>query len=1574
MRTVENKNPLDLFHPSVREWFAREFGEPTPPQALAWPSIARRSHVLIHAPTGAGKTLAAFLWAINELQDEPPTGQAARSPGKSGKRRANDEKILRSAQDDVQPGPLAGVRVLYVSPLKALNYDIERNLRAPLAGIQKIARARELNIPEIRVGVRTGDTPARDRAAMVRRPPQILITTPESLYLILTSPVARRILRTVRTVIVDEIHAVCGSKRGVHLALSLERLERLSPEFQRIGLSATQRPLEEVARFLGGQRIASDGGMKRFEPRPVEIVDAAYRKPLDLSVVGMPEAALGEAAGSVWPRLIPSLLDDIQSHRTTLVFCNSRMQAERTADRLNAQLTLEDAGRQSVGEPALAPGGAPIGEGLMGTGLGAGIFKAHHGSISDEVRHELEEDLKAGRLPALIGTSSLELGIDIGSIDLVVQLQSPKSVGRGLQRVGRSGHKVGETTVGRIYATHNEDLLECAVVARGMAEGKVEAVRTPTNSLDVLAQQIVAAVSVQDWRQDEMYDLVRCAYPYRDLDRASFESVLKLVSGRYSTQHYRPLRPRVFWDPESGLLSALPGARLQAMANAGAIIDHGEFAVYLADGKTRIGELDEEFVWETREGDVFTLGSQVWRAMEILDDRVIAEPAPGDLPRMPFWKGEYPWRPFELSLKLARMRSDLATRLAPFVDSDDDPPHVMEWLRKEFRLDEAGARQAIGYVRRQLRTMGAISSDRTVIVETYADSVGDLRLVIHSPFGGKVNAAWAIAIASVITERTGVTPDMQVSDDGMMFRIAEAETPVPDDLIRRLTPAEVRERLLADLQDSPVFGALFRANATRALLMPASPGRRRTPFWMQRRRAKDLLSIARQFPDFPILLETYRDCLEDALDLSALNTVVERVHAGEIRVVNVETRVPSPVAQSLNWAFTNVYLYEWDTPKAERAAHALRLDRAALSALFKDPSFAGILRSEAVTEVQSEIARTAPGFKVRSAIELAQLLEEAGDLMFEEIADRCEGDAAAWLRELEGRGLARAVDVPGPGGNERRWIPVGQAEDLLSAFEEGRGSEAGREALKRLVARHLRRQAPVTIDDLRTRYPVARRDLEEILAALETEQAAVWGYFLPDTASPQWAGPDVIERMQRRSLAILRKEVRPVSPLRYAGEVRRLHGLTGDASSQFMNSATNCLDVLAGLPLPRELWNEIVFPSRLGAGWHAGIDALIRSGDYVWVALQDEARSPMVTVFPRNRGNSYLPDSFLEYLGQAPAEVTSAGRTVFEFLKGEGVATSPDLRAAFSGMSVSQLRDALRELAINGLVTADSWGVLDALFATSLHRARDHAESRQEGGRMQEARRSAARAIREASAALPSDVKWSLTTRYAVLGPANTTGREQAATRARALAARHGVVSRRSVDVEGNRWTWGAVLSELGLLEMRGSVRRGYFVAGLPGLQYAFPESVESLRRGRDGDSKVEFVNAADPAYILDRSVLEVLPEPPALLTGVVRVPSTWVGFMADVPVFVAGDSGRRIRCDISEAGRGQRADAIIQALRNLAVSLGGRLTVEIWNERPVLDTVGAEFLTAAGFRRDYPGMTFDAVQARALQASSQTS
>jgi len=1549
---------LGLFLPWVADWFREEVGEPTPPQTQAWPSIASGTHTLIHSPTGSGKTFAAFMWALNSLFSN--SGEVTDSTGKS------------------QPG----IRTLYVSPLKALNNDIERNLRAPLRGIQEYALDHAVKVPEVRSAVRTGDTSQSERRAMVKKPPDILITTPESLYLILTSPVARDILRTVETVILDEIHTVSGSKRGAHLSLSLERLEQLSPGFQRIGLSATQRPLDEVARFLGGQSMAKDGS---FSPRPVTVVDAEYPKKLSLQVMGMPIKTGGGHDRSVWPGVIPQILEDVQRHDTTLIFTNSRRQAERTADRLNAQLltNMEEAG-YDMGD-ANTPS-FPHSSSVFASGAEDGPFRAHHGSMSNEARREMEEELKDGLLPALIGTSSLELGIDIGTIDLVVQLQSPKSVTRGLQRIGRSGHMVGQTSHGKLYATHNEDLLESAVVAHGMVHQQVEEVYTPQNALDVLAQQIVASVAMEDWSANDLYRVTLGSYAYHALQRSSFDSVLQLVSGKYPRHLFKSLRARIHWDQANGMLFALPGSRLQALNNAGTITNSGGFPVYLGDGTTRIGELDEEFVFETHPGDAFLLGSQIWRVSEIQDDRITVEAAPGALPRMPFWKGDYPWRPHDLSVSLAAFRAEIAERVTPYVHTEEDPPSIIRWLRDEYFLDDAGARQALGYVRRQLRAAGAISSNRTILVETYQDALGDRRMVIHSPFGGRVNAPWSIALAAALRERTGVDPEVQVGDDGILLRVPESDAPLPMDIVTELDVDDVRERVLAGLVDSAVFTARFRGNAQRALLMPGRAGGRRTPFYLQRLRARDLLAVARNIPDFPILIETFRDVLEDEMDMPALERVVARVQSGEINVTTFVSQMPSPVAQALNFDFNELYMYEWDAPKAERSLQAFQLDRAALAALFRDPSFAGLLRPDAVEEVTGAVARTHAGSRARSRDELAQLLEELGDLTADEIVDRCDVDASeslGWLRELESSGRVRELALP---DGEMRWVITARAPEYEAVFTGSGDRGVLRSALRALLAR----SGPISFLDIQRRYPWTSDDIQAVVDELAENGEALSGYFSEESGGSgviEWADEANLARIQARTLSLTRAEVTPVSPIAFQENVMRIQGITSGRSSSSNTDLRHALESLRGLALPASDLSALVLPSRVQKFSSAELDELFREGEIVWVMQPDVDGAARVRVMPRASGRLYLSDDELASIGSEPVGLPDHVSRVYDFLANEGVASSADLRSALSGLSLMDLRGALRDLAFRGLASADSWMALMGLLPDLQDSPVIPEARRADGGFRSMARRSggrrrgggsgstrardAARRVREATLALPPEARWSLTTRYAVLGPEVDAG-SRARARASALLERYGVVSRQTIDLENGDWAWGPIVSALSLMELRGAARRGYFVAGLPGLQFAMPSAVEDLRAKPPRTSRGPSVlSLRDPAYVMDRTLVEAIEDPEAsILLLSARRPGNYVVMSGGDPVLLVEENGARLRAT-TNLGLRRRVPAALKAFRDrrmAAAGMSGRVVVREWNGKPVLESDGRKLLAAAGFREDFPGMTYDAVAARAVR------
>lgn len=1493
---------LSAFLPATREWFSATLGAPTPPQVQGWPPIQRGAHTLILAPTGSGKTLAAFLSGIDQ--------------------------ILREL---IETPDAAGVRLLYISPLKALNNDVERNLRAPLEGIHKAALARGQRLPAVRVLVRTGDTPASARAQMVKHPPHILITTPESLYLMLTSPKAREMFRGTRAVIVDEIHTLVGNKRGTHLALSLERLEHLTgASVQRIGLSATVRPLEEAAAFLGGDRA-------------VTIVNAHYPKALDLEVVTAVDDFRYLPGETIWPSVIPKVLAEIYKNRTTLIFANNRRLAERTADRLNAQLAAEQSEEIEPGSvEALAPGGLARDRGMFAIGA-EGPFRAHHGSVSKEIRRKLEEDLKAGRLPALIGTSSLELGIDIGTVDTVIQLQSPRSVSQGLQRVGRSGHLVGQTSRGRIYATHREDLMEAAAIARGMLEQDVEFTYAPQNALDVLSQQVVAMVAMQDWPVADLFALVQRAYPYRGLSEASLRSVLEMLSGKYyfeasDARQASALRPKLAWDKPRDTLTAIPGTRMAAVSNSGTIPDTGAYGAYLADGKTKLGELDEEFVFETRPGDTFLLGSNVWRVTEIKDDRIIVADAAGATPRMPFWRGEYSHRPYELGQRIGRFRRDVVARLAT------DPSGVQEWLRRDYRLDTRSAFNLVEHVQRQLDAVGVISSDTTLVVESFENDAGDPHIVIHSPFGGRINGAWALALKSLIAERTRVTPEMQASDDGIIFRFPQSDREPPTDLAVALSPEAARERLLRELPGSAAFGAQFRMNASRALLLTKPAGAKRVPFWLQRLKAKDLLALTGRMGDFPMVVETYRDCLRDVFDVPHLEEVLVRIGSGEIQVVNIETATPSPIAAGLLYNFTSQYLYEWDAPKAERKINALALPRAALAELLKGTPLADLLKPEAVAEVSQRAQHRGPGLQPRTIEELVFLLREMGDLSADEIAARGPKEAEVWLKTLVDDGRIDAVPI----GAVARWAPAELVEEYEAAqLDGGRGDLAARE---RILRRYLRHSGPVVREVALARYPFEPAWLDATLSRL-TETGEVVRGAITAADRDEVCDAHLFEQIHRRTLTLLRKEAQAVPISAWADFLARWQHAHPGGRLRGLDGLRKVMRQLNGVALPGLIWERDALSARV-AGYARELDAL--SGELVWAG---EARG-QARLFFRGEGGYFLtpPD---------PSALSPGAKEVVDFLTAEGASYEADLRAGL-GLSAAALRAALTELAMAGFVTHDTFDALRRMLADDGLReaatrplsgleaelaARMSARQPQPAGTLRRppreeminARRRVSRAVaRDATA----EGRWSLVHRAGVLGPARDDA-AKAEGLAKALLARHGVLARESLAREALPWEWGQLFPLFERMEMRGEVRRGYFVAGLSGAQFALPEAVELLRAAAgSADSAVVLLCAPDPANVYGSETLDAL--------RFARVPSTHVALSGGRPAVVFADNGERITTSAEVS-----AEAIASALAAYVARPNAprRIRVTAWNGADVLGSPGAGLLKAAGFDRTPTGM-----------------
>ncbi|MGH2860226.1 MAG: DEAD/DEAH box helicase [Solirubrobacteraceae bacterium] len=1407
---------LDGFSPATRDWFTRAFAAPTPAQEQAWPAIASGDHVLISAPTGSGKTLAAFLWAIDRLA----SGRlAAASPAD------------QAAQPPDQTAQPPGISLVYVSPLKALSYDIDRNLRVPLRGIGA----------ELNVAVRSGDTPQRERQQMLRHPPDILITTPESLYLMLTGQ-AQRLFEHTRWCIVDEIHAVASTKRGAHLALTLERLSQVAQrgggrEPQRIGLSATQKPLEEVGRFMVGPS------------RRCRIVDAGVRKQLDLKIQvpvesmaapgDTPGAELDPLAGgteptinSIWPAMYPQLLSLVREHHSTIIFVNARRSAERLALRLNELAAAEDDGANR-----------PIRE----------IARAHHGSLAREERTIVEELLKAGELPCLVATSSLELGIDMGAVDLVIQVESPKSVARGLQRIGRAGHNVGDVSRGRIFPKFRADLLECAVVAKRMREGEIETTVVPRNPLDVLAQQIVSiAAAAESGRPntssgmylaresgpaagergdtrgtvdvDGLYALVTRTHNYAELTRTSFENVLDMLDGRYPSSEFAELRPRIVWDRIGGTLRARKGARQLAATNAGTIPDRGNYLVTLPDGR-RVGEFDEEMVYEARPGQTFLLGASTWRIEEIGRDRVIVTPAPGMPGAVPFWKGDSVGRPSELGQAIGAF-----SRWA--VDQD---PAVLE---ADYDLDARAARNLVEFLREQRDATRVVPSDTAIVVERFRDEIGDWRLCVLSPYGGRVHAAWGLALSARIRDELGLEADAIWSDDGIIVHLPDAEeldmARLTDMIL--IDPQEVEDLVVSELSGSALFGARFRENAGRALLIPRAYPGRRTPLWQQRLKAQSLLEVAAKYGEFPIVLETFRECLRDVFDLPALTKLLAQLQRREISLVEVETAVASPMASSLLFDYVATYMYEGDTPNAERRAAALSLDRDLLRELLGQEELRDLIDAGALASVEADLQWLSEERRVATRDQLHDMLRALGDLSETELGARVVAGVALNPMLDALRGERRAVQVRL--GGEERWIDAvdaGMYRDALGAVPPGGLPEAFLadvpDALTRVVARYAITHGPFMSAELRERYGV---DCGAVLAALERDGDLVQGELRPGGSGREWCHREVLRRLRRASLAALRKEVEPVESSALARFLPSWQGVDrwagGTGSGAGIDRLRDVLVPLQGLALPAELWEREVLPRRVGAYSPSWIDQLCASGELVWLGAGALGRSGRVALYFRDE---------VPLLGASPSGEPPTGE-LHDALRerlSRGAAFFTDLLVDVGAeIHASALQEALWDLVWVGEVTNDAFAPLRA--------PRLSLAASQAGGQRATGRRSRY-ARRGHSAAVQVQGRWSLTAGL-LRSDADPGSRRRA--RAELLLERYGVLTREQVLAEGVPGGFSGIYSELTQLEVLGVARRGYFVEGLGGAQFAVPGAVERLRE-RSGDAEQALVlSAIDPA------------------------------------------------------------------------------------------------------------------------------
>jgi ATP-dependent helicase Lhr and Lhr-like helicase len=1400
---------LDLFHPAVREWFHAAFPAPTRPQLLGWPAIARGDSTLILAPTGTGKTLAAFLWCIHRLMfaAAPPKKQRC--------------------------------RVVYISPIKALAVDVERNLQVPLAGIAQAAQKLGVEFRQPEIAIRTGDTPPSERARFARHSADILITTPESLYLLLTSN-ARENLEFIETVVLDEIHALVPTKRGSHLALSLERLEHLcGRRLQRIGLSATQRPLKEVARYLGGCETTprpevatpavaeqAEEALAEFESssiatayRPITIIDAGEPKRLDLRVAvpvedmarlsdsrssadGSPSQAV--AHSSIWTAIHPKLLKLIRAHRSTLIFVNNRRLAERISGAIN-----ELAGEMLV--------------------------RAHHGSVAVSRRKEIEESLKRGALRGLVATSSLELGIDMGAIDLVIQVESPPSVATGMQRVGRASHHVGAVSNAVIFPKFRADLVACAAITRAMYEGSIESVHYPRNPLDVLAQQIVAMVALETWDVDDLFQVVRRAAPYAALTWPVFEGVLDMLSGRYPSAEFAELRPRLTWDRVHGRLTSRQGARSVAVINGGTIPDRGLYGVFLAGAKkgARVGELDEEMVFESRVGETIVLGASTWRIDEIFHDRVIVSPAPGQPGKMPFWHGDSAGRPVEFGERIGKMMRELLRlpRQAAFSK-----------LIEQHSLDETAAENLLRYLDEQIQATGRIPSDEDILIETYQDELGDRRVCVLTPFGSRVHIPWCMGATAKLRDATGLVVETMWSDDGFVLRLPDSDQPVRPEILLP-APEEFKELILRELESTSLFAAKFREAAARALLLPKRRPDMRAPLWQQRKRAADLLAVASRYPSFPILLETYRECIRDTFDLPAVAKLLAKVQSGAIRVTTVKSSKPSPFAASLLFSYVANYIYDGDAPLAERRAQALSIDQSQLQDLLGDTDLRELLDESALEEVERRLQALAPEYQGRHADGVHDLLLKLGDLSEHELAARTvNSEIAASVNELLGAQRAIRLEIAG----ESRYIPIEYASHYRDAL--GVALPAGlpdaflnqaTEPRVDIVRRYARTHGPFTTLDVAARYGFPPEAIEPILRAFHARGHLIEGEFRPSGRHREWCDPEVLREIRRKSLAKLRREVEPVEPATFARFAARWQGAL--APRRGLDALLDAIETLQGAAVPVSELEREILPARIKEYQPADLDTLMAAGEVVWCGIERIGeRDGRVALYVSKSLPQLLPP--IELRGETPAPSERAQK-IIGFLERQGASFFAEIHEACGRGYPGDTLGALWELVWSGRITNDTFHPLRHWIRPRETKHNRASLSEGQPGSPEFLQRMRSRS----STGAPAQGRWSLIRARVATALTPT---QWSANVAQQLLARHGIVMREMAIAENIPGGYATIYPALKIMEESGWIRRGMFVSGMGAAQFGSPGAVDMLRglRGSPSPPELVYLAASDPA------------------------------------------------------------------------------------------------------------------------------
>jgi ATP-dependent helicase Lhr and Lhr-like helicase len=1517
-------DPLGRFSTLTREWFDGTFAEPTAAQAQAWSAIANGDNTLVIAPTGSGKTLAAFLWAIDRLAESEP-----RPAG-------------------------AGTRVLYVSPLKALAVDVERNLRTPLTGITRIAERRGVPAPDISVGVRSGDTPPARRRELITKPPDILITTPESLFLMLTSA-ARDTLAEVQTVIVDEVHAVAGTKRGAHLTLSLERLDQqLERPAQRIGLSATVRPPEEVARFLSGQA-------------PTTIVAPPAAKTFDLSVqVPVPDMANLED-NTIWPDVEERIVDLIEAHRSSIVFANSRRLAERLTSRLNEIHAQRNGIELPSGFNSEVAGGSPAYIMASGQSFGAQplLARAHHGSVSKEQRAEVEDDLKTGRLKAVVATSSLELGIDMGAVDLVIQVEAPPSVASGLQRIGRAGHQVGEISQGVLFPKHRTDLIGCAVTVRRMLSGEIETMRVPTNPLDVLAQHTVAACALEPLDADRWFDAVRRSASFATLPRSAFEATLDLLSGKYPSTEFAELRPRLVYDRDAGTLTARPGAQRLAVTSGGAIPDRGLFTVYLASNAdsekpSRVGELDEEMVYESRPGDVISLGATSWRITEITHDRVLVIPAPGEPARLPFWRGDGVGRPAELGAAIGAFTGELAG-----LDRDNFAERCAAMGFDDFATDNLWR-----LLDDQRQATGTVPTDITFVVERFRDELGDWRVILHSPYGLRVHGPLALAVSRRLRERYGIDEKPTASDDGIIVRLPDtlpdSGTPPPGAELFVFDPDEIDPLITAEVGGSALFASRFRECAARALLLPRRHPGKRSPLWHQRQRAAQLLDVARKYPDFPIVLETVRECLQDVYDVPALTELMHRLAQRRLRILEVETATPSPFAASLLFGYVGAFMYEGDSPLAERRAAALSLDSVLLAELLGRVELRELLDPQVIASTAAQLQHLSADRAARDAEAVADLLRLLGPLTEAEVAERCTAaDVGGWLEGLHGAKRALTVSFAG----QTWWVAI---EDI-GLLRDGVGvavpvgvpttfTESVADPLGELIGRYARTHGPFTTHEAAARFGLGLRVTADVLGRMAidgrlvrgefTNEAGATGLATSGEAGDQWCDADVLKILRRRSLAALRAQVEPVSTAAYARFLPAWQQV--GATNSGVDGLATVIDQLAGVPIPASAVEALVFSQRVRDYQPAMLDELLASGEVTWSGAGQIGNADGWIAF-------HAADSApMTLASAAEIDLSDAHRAILDTL-GRGGAFFFRQLADDAG---DELKKALWELIWASRVTGDTFAPVRAMLLGT---------RRPGGGRGTPAHRQrrtprlSRHSVAHAQARSPDPT---VAGRWSALPNAEPDSTVRAHFQAELLLNRYGVLTKGAVAAEGVPGGFAMLYKVLTAFEDAGRAQRGYFVESLGGAQFAVASTVDRLRSYLDGvdperhEYQAVLLAAADPANPYGAAL--PWPTRKGADDDVAHRPGRKAGALVAIVdgklAWFLERGGRSLLCFTDDAEANNAAAAALADL--VGAGRAASLLVEKVNGVPVLEP-GAEgdraavhaALTGAGFVRTPRGL-----------------